>query len=177
LEKYPELEQAKIINQAAKEKYSHKGAELKRRTGKTPQRDSVKARLKTVFGQSKDKAAFFHTMEHEKLEMYVRGKTIGVIDKTTGRRHRLKTLGMQEDFNKVSAIIENPQHAGKKSQGNKAKDKEKSSYQKEQAQENGQPKTEQQTEHEKIIKSRKEELKQSRASSTKSNDSSKTFNR
>jgi len=96
LEKYPELEQAKIINQPAKEKYSNKGAELKRRTGKTPQRDSVKSRLKTVFEQSKDKAAFFHSMEEEKLEIYTRGKTIGVIDKTTGRRHRLKTLGMQE---------------------------------------------------------------------------------
>lgn len=106
LSKYPELEQKEIINKTSKEKLSNKGAELKRRTGKTNQRDSVKDRLKTVFSSSKDKQSFFDNMSNEKLEIYVRGNNIGVIDKETGRKHRLKSLGMMDDFNKVSAIVE-----------------------------------------------------------------------
>ena len=103
---HPELNQEKIINSPAQEKLSNKGEELKRRTKKTPQRDSVKERLKTVFEKSYNKSLFFENMEKGNLEIYVRKKSIGVIDKETGRKHRLKTLGMQDEFEKISAIIE-----------------------------------------------------------------------
>lgn len=106
LEKYPELQQGVVINKPSSEKLSNKGAEVKRRTGKTTQRDSVKNRLETVFEVSKDKQSFFENIEKENLEIYVRGKTVGVLDKETGRKHRLKTLGMLDDFNKISAIVE-----------------------------------------------------------------------
>lgn len=106
LEKYPELEQKEIINKQSKDKLSSKGAELKRRTGKTSQRDSVINRLKTVFSSSQDKQSFFENIEKENLEIYVRKNTIGVIDKNTGRNHRLKTLGMLVEFNKISKIVE-----------------------------------------------------------------------
>ncbi len=116
LTKYPELEQKEIINKSSKEKLSNKGAELKRRTGKTTQRDSVKDRLKSVFSSSKDKQAFFDNLAKEKLEIYVRGNNIGVVDQDTGRKHRLKSLGMMDDFNKVSSIVEgneNPKQKNK----------------------------------------------------------------
>ncbi len=106
LEKYPELQQGVVINKPSTEKLSNKGAEVKRRTGKTKERDSVKNRLETVFVKSKDKQSFFENIEKENLEIYVRGKTIGVVDKNTGRNHRLKTLGMLDDFNKISNIVE-----------------------------------------------------------------------
>lgn len=106
LEKYPELQQGVVINKPSTEKLSNKGAEVKRRTGKTSQRDSVKNRLKTVFDSSQDKQSFFINIEKENLEIYVRGTTIGVVDKNTGRNHRLKTLGMLDDFNKISNIVE-----------------------------------------------------------------------
>ena len=106
LEKYPELKQAKIINKPATEKLSNKGAELKRRTGKTPQRESVKERLKTIFDSAKTKQEFFEQLEKHKLEIYVRGKTISVLDKENNRKHRLKTLGMLDDFNRMSDLLE-----------------------------------------------------------------------
>jgi hypothetical protein len=112
LTKYPELEQKKLINKEPRpgkefgEKLSNKGAELKRRTGKTDQRDNVKERLKTVFSGSKTKADFFNALEAERLSIYVHGNTIGILDKDTERKHRLKTLGMLDEFNAVSQIIE-----------------------------------------------------------------------
>ncbi len=106
LKNYPELEQKEIINKKSTAKLSKKGAELKRRTGKTSQRDSVKNRLKTVFNSSEDKQSFFENMTNEKLEVYVRGKNIGVVDKVTGRKHRLQTLGMLDEFNRISSIVE-----------------------------------------------------------------------
>ncbi|MFI3222674.1 MAG: relaxase/mobilization nuclease domain-containing protein [Methylococcaceae bacterium] len=112
LEVYPELEQKKLINKepgAEKEigeKLSNKGAELKRRTGKTSQKDSVKERLRAVFSASKNKAYFFNGLEKENLSIYVNGNTIGILDKATERKHRLKTLGMLDEFNAISQIIE-----------------------------------------------------------------------
>jgi len=106
LDKYPELQQGVVINKPAKEKLSNKEYETKRRTGKTSQRDEVKNRLKTVFSSSKDKISFFNNMEKEKLEIYVRGKTVGVLDKETGKKHKLKTLGLLDTFNEISDIVE-----------------------------------------------------------------------
>jgi hypothetical protein len=112
LEKYPELEQKKLINKEvglnkdSGEKLSSKGVELKRRTGKTSQRDDLKDRLTIVFEKSKNKADFFELLEKENLSIYVNGNTIGILDKATDRKHRLKTLGMLDQFNAISQIIE-----------------------------------------------------------------------
>lgn len=112
LEKYPELEQKKLISKepgfdkAIGEKLSNKGAELKRRTGKTSQKDNVKDRLRAVFLSSKNKSDFFNGLENENLSIYVNGNTIGILDKATERKHRLKTLGMLDEFNAISQVIE-----------------------------------------------------------------------
>lgn len=116
LEVYPELEQKKLINKEPGqqkdigEKLSNKGFELKRRTGKTNQKDDVKERLRTVFAETKTKADFFNAMEREQLEIYVHGNTIGVLDKVTERKHRLKTLGLFDEFSVVSDMLENAEH-------------------------------------------------------------------
>ena len=112
LEVYPELEQKKLINKESGaekeigEKLSNKGVELKRRTGKTSQKDSVKERLRAVFSLSKNKADFFNGLQNENLSIYVNGNTIGILDKATQRKHRLKTLGMLDEFNAISQVIE-----------------------------------------------------------------------
>jgi len=112
LEVYPELEQKKLINKEPGqqkdpgEQLSNKGVELKRRTGKLNEKDSVKERLRTVFAETKTKAEFFTAMEREQLEIYVHGNTIGVLDKITDRKHRLKTLGMRDEFNVISERLE-----------------------------------------------------------------------
>lgn len=117
LAKYPELEQTKLIDKepgmekSSGEKISKKGAELRRRTGKTDQRDDVKERLKKVFSASKTKAGFFAALDVAQLAVYVRGNTVGIIDKITDRKHRLNTLGLLDEFQAVSKIIEQSEPA------------------------------------------------------------------
>ena len=45
--------------------------------------------------------AFKTRLERFGLEIYERGKTVGVIDMATGRKHRLKTLGLQDEYQTV----------------------------------------------------------------------------
>jgi hypothetical protein len=195
LEKYPELQQGVIINKPSTEKLSNKGAEVKRRTGKTSQRDSVKNRLKTVFGKSKDKQSFFENIEKENLEIYVRGNTIGVVDKNTGRNHRLKTLGMLDDFNKISNIVEKSETVNQEKESRQEELKEnrkpykekvtiKRNYSSVESEESEKSKKEKQQENKESslskeeieIKKRKEELSNSRNSS-QYKEYSKTKNR
>lgn len=106
LSNYPELEQTVTINKTAEEKLSRKGAERKRRTGETPQRDKLKEKLESIFDRCATKDDFFRSLEAEKMSLYVRGKTIGVTDNNTGRNHRLKTLGLLDRFEQISQVIE-----------------------------------------------------------------------
>jgi hypothetical protein len=178
LEKYPELEQKKIINKKATEKLSKKGAELKRRTGKNNQRDSVKNRLKTVFNLSQNKQSFFENIKKEKMEIYVRGDSIGIIDLITGRKHRLKTLGMLDDFNKISSIVETSETINKRKeeiQENRKPYKEKITINRNKTSSNSSETVNEveKTEKEKIIEARKEEIKNQRESKNKNNSSHK----
>ncbi len=109
LTNYPELEQKVVINKKAdddNEKLSRKGAEQKRRTGKTPQRDLLKEKLKKLFENANSKEVFFSGLSEFNLELYVRGKTIGVRDVENNRKYRLKTLGVLDEFNSMSKLIE-----------------------------------------------------------------------
>lgn len=106
LERFPELEQTRIMGKAADgEKLSRAGGELKRRTGKTPERDAVKARLLEIFAAAQDQGDFFRRLEQARVRVYVRGQSIGFEDLKTGRKHRLKTLGLEAAFAEVNARI------------------------------------------------------------------------
>lgn len=103
---YLELEQGMVMSQPAKgEKLSRKGGELKRRTGKTPERDDLKARLHRVFS-AENQAEFFELLAVQQVRVYVRGQSIGFEDLKPGRKHRLKTLGLEAEFAAVNARIE-----------------------------------------------------------------------
>ena len=106
LAQYPELEQEVVMGKTAEEKLSRKGSEQKRRTGATPQRDTLKAKLHDIFQQSHTKQQFFDALNKEDLAFYVRGKTIGVTDLAHQRNHRLKTLGLLDEFHAVSDRIQ-----------------------------------------------------------------------
>ncbi|ODS22867.1 hypothetical protein AB835_11745 [Candidatus Endobugula sertula] len=95
-----------VIGKEAGEKLSNKGAEQKRRTGKTPERDQLKAKLQDIFSQCDTKEAFFAALNKAGLAFYVRGKTMGVKDLVTECNHRLKTLGLLENFQSLSECIE-----------------------------------------------------------------------
>jgi len=92
LEQYPELEQKVAIGKRAERKLSRKEGELERRTGKRPKREEVLARVREAFEASTHRDSFLDALGRNDLELYVRGKTLGVIDHESGKRHRLKTL-------------------------------------------------------------------------------------
>jgi len=104
--KYPDLKQGMVINKQAGKKTSHSGAELKKRTGKMPERERVSNALKDIFANSEDKQHFFSNLAAQHLEVYIRGKNIGFADIETGRKYRLKTLGLSSEFNLMSDKIE-----------------------------------------------------------------------
>lgn len=106
LECYPELQQKELINRSAEERISNKGSELKRRTGKTPQRDLVREKVKTIFEQVSTREEFLESFEKAGLNFYIRGKTPGVIDMQTGRKFRIKTLGFLSQYENISQKIE-----------------------------------------------------------------------
>ncbi len=105
LENYPQLKQKVAINKKAERKLSKKGAELKRRTGRMPKREQMIGRLNSLFAASSRTEAV-SLMSRESVEFYQRGKNIGVIDLETGKRHRLKTLGVLDEYQSFVERVE-----------------------------------------------------------------------
>lgn len=102
----PELDQAIAIGKrASKKNMSQAGIELQRRTGTTPKRDSVKARLSDIFAASQSKADLHKRLAHARLELYCRGKILGVRDLDSGRKHRITTLGLEAELKALGARL------------------------------------------------------------------------
>lgn len=105
METFPELEQKAVFdqNQTEAEKQekqrkaciSNDGAELKRRGGKTTQRDTMKETLDRIFSTSTNGQHFAELMEKAGLKLYQRGKNYGVSDQS-GTKYRFSTLGLAE---------------------------------------------------------------------------------
>lgn len=106
LDTYPEMEQSVAIDKPRETRETDKGVELRKRTGKTPQKDQVKSTLRGIFTHSRSKEAFFSALAEHKMEIYQRGKTIGFRDLESGRKYRLKTLGLEAEFSRMSHGIE-----------------------------------------------------------------------
>jgi hypothetical protein len=98
LTQYPELAQKVAMNKQADEKRSQPAAALEQRTGEIPQRDAVSDRLVELFATCHSRAELQQRLQAAGLELYRRGDTIGVINHATGRKHRLKTLGLNQTY-------------------------------------------------------------------------------
>jgi hypothetical protein len=99
LNHHPELQQSVAINRKAEAKVlSQKGIELERRTGRTPQKDTLVSALRAIFLSARDDADLFAKLTDAGLELYTRGKSVGVRDLDKGRNHRLATLGLASDY-------------------------------------------------------------------------------
>gem|GEM_PF-892925 len=109
LQKYPELEQELVINREAKEKLGAKEYELKKRTGKKSVKEQVKDELHNIFNTARDKAELFNMLSEKGFELYIRGKTPGVKKTDTGKKYRLKTLGLLDDFNRLESLNKAPE--------------------------------------------------------------------
>jgi len=92
LAKYPELEQKIAIGKRSEKSISRQGVELERRSGARPQRQEMLDRVRDAFEKAKDRASFMRQLDKVGLDLYVRGQTLGVVERETGKRHRFKTL-------------------------------------------------------------------------------------
>lgn len=95
LQTMPELEQKVAIDKRADLRKSRGEAELERRTGEVPKKDQLRARVLEALEAGADREALIEALGRSELELYVRGKTLGVIDLETGKKHRLKTLDIE----------------------------------------------------------------------------------
>ncbi|MCI5165522.1 MAG: hypothetical protein D3903_05370 [Candidatus Electrothrix sp. GM3_4] len=111
LKKYPELEQKPILTKNREKKkegvMSQKEFEVKKRTGKITNKESIQYRLTQIFNSSPTKEIFFDNLRSNNIEIYVRGKkTIGFKDLGDNERaYRLNTLGLSAEFNKMSSVL------------------------------------------------------------------------
>ena len=92
LQTFPELEQKLAIGKRSDRKLKQAEVELERRTGERPQRDPVLSRIREALEASRDHDSLRSALGRENLELYIRGKNLGVIDLETGKKHRLNTL-------------------------------------------------------------------------------------
>jgi len=92
LQNIPELEQKVAIGKRSDRKISRSENELERRSGSRPERDDVLERVRDAFGAAMDRDSLVEALGRNDLELYVRGKNLGVIDHESGKNHRLKTL-------------------------------------------------------------------------------------
>ncbi len=92
LKRYPELEQKLAIGKRSDRKLNQAEVELERRTGERPARQTVLERIQEALAGARDRDSLREALGRSDLELYVRGKNLGVIDHETGKKHRLNTL-------------------------------------------------------------------------------------
>ena len=108
IEKHPELEQDIIMNakkEHKKSRESNKGAEVKRKGGRLEKKEHMVKTLNNIFANSRSMDDYFKHLEQQNFEMYNRGSAIGFINKTDGKKYRLKTLALEEQFKQVDELI------------------------------------------------------------------------
>lgn len=68
-----------------------------------PERKRVQETIAEIFADSLDRDELWSRLRSANLDLYVRGKSVGIIDGESGRKYRLNRLGLQERFDVLSA--------------------------------------------------------------------------
>lgn len=160
IEKYPELEQDIIMNAKAEKKksrQSNKAAEVKRKGGRLKKKEHMVKTLNSIFANSRSMDDYFKQLEQQNFEMYNRGSAIGFINKTDGKKYRLKTLALEEQFKQVDSLLQ---------PDNKAKQESKSKQQ--QKNDNQETRDSAGSVKEKTVEKNKAEIKKARDAQQKS---------
>lgn len=172
LQQYPELEQGVIIQRTAKTKLSKKGGELKRRTGKVPERERVTEILNKAFEQSFSHDAFISELDKAGFNFYIRGKKPGVEDRATGRKYRLATLGLIDQLEALDDAVQTARSKTKPERKSERKTEQKK-HKTTQVHEDTVKSTNQEkigevlSDEERIARERAEEMKQKRQADSK----------
>ncbi len=109
LDKYPELNQEVLINAKSRPDKTHESNtswELKREGKPQEKKQWMQYELKNTFAQSMSKQDLFDRLNKLGLEMYARGNTIGFINLKDGKKYRLKTLGLENEFKQSKAMLD-----------------------------------------------------------------------
>jgi hypothetical protein len=107
-ERWAELGQSQIYGRARpaeRLKTTNAEQEMKRRRGEPSRKEDVKARVHGAFQTAGSAEELLSLLRAGGLEFYQRGKTAGVIDQETGRRHRLSTLGVEAHYTETVARL------------------------------------------------------------------------
>ena len=100
-ERWTELSQTTIYTKERnQERLKTRSAEqeMHKRTGEPSRKEDIKTRVHGILERANTPEEFTMLLRDHKLELYQRGKTIGVIDSETGRKHRLSTLGVEAHY-------------------------------------------------------------------------------
>lgn len=165
LEHFPQLEQKVAIGKKAERKSSRREEEMQRRTGERSQRDQVRDRVLEALQKAQDRESLMQAFARCDLELYVRGKTLGVKDHESGKNHRLKTLDI-ELADRVEAMMleQGARRAQVEAEGEKEKAAERQQAQEARAQEEARKKArdqEAQQAREKAAQHQEDEVKKS----------------
>jgi len=108
-ERYPELCNSVVFGKEAKKKRRKKNrgeVELERRfkeigKGDLTEKEKISIALKRCLQLSQSERSFSEMLKKNGLAFYRRGKTVGVKDQKTEKKHRFKTLGLLEEYERI----------------------------------------------------------------------------
>jgi len=101
MEKYPELETSKIYNQDKEyskiKSLSQREYEVIKRGGTSKKQEIIDI-SRDIIARSKNQEELEKSFEKIQFRFYTRGKNTGLENIQTGRKYRLKTLGLEEEY-------------------------------------------------------------------------------
>lgn len=89
-----------------KQRRRHAEDHLTRRTGQASKRDTLAKTLTALFARARWPEALSADLTEAGLTLYRRGRAWGVIETATGKRHRLRTLGVLDAFRAMEARMQ-----------------------------------------------------------------------
>ena len=110
-ERYPELNGERVYRRDRHKetpKMTKDEGEMKRRTGEPSDKETVAKNVAFSFALSTSGPEFREHLWKYGLTYYQRGQTAGVQHNETGRKYRLKTLGLNEKVERIKALAAKP---------------------------------------------------------------------
>lgn len=108
LDRYPELGRDPIYTKERAREGKQRSSEvaLKQRTGKPTRKEQIRQAVEAACRTATSMEALTTALARDALTPYCRGSTWGVLDQTSQRKYRLKTLGVEAAFLEAQARIE-----------------------------------------------------------------------
>jgi hypothetical protein len=106
--KYPQLEKtefSKKQRERGKARQIDKEKQFEKRTGQQSAKAAFKERLQAIFDLSASREQFIAFLQRENIHIYQRGQAWGFVDNNSGTKYRVKTLGLESDFDRLNARL------------------------------------------------------------------------